>query len=172
MHETEQFERNWKKFVVVLHGKMLTRPAKSELTPRIANMMLSEALEVWSSEVDEAGRWLLTVMQSDIRKGKEIEKIFLDEIHFRKRKNIKRIPKVLLYIIPILCAVAGFFIARICTELIWVPVLAACLPLLIVYFVLVGLSKGLQEAGKEMVIEDYMNQLSAYREEIIRILEA
>lgn len=172
MREIEQFERNWKKFTEVIHGKMLTRPAKSELTPRVANLMLSDALGTWSSEVDESGRWLLAVMQTDMRKGKEIEKIFLDEMHFKKRKNIKRIPKAVLYSVPVLFAAAGFFIARIFTETVWIQALAVCLPLLIVYLVLIGLTKGLQEAGKEMMIEDYMDQLSTYRKEIIQILEA
>ncbi len=172
MYETEQFERNWKKFTAVIHGKMLTRSSKSELTPRVANMMLSEALQTWSSEVDEAGRWLLAVMQSNPQKGKDVEKVFLDEMHFRKRKSTKRIPKAVLYLVPILFAAAGFFIARIFTETIWIPVLAAVIPLLIVYLILIGLAKGLQEAGKEMLIEDYMNQLSMYRQEIVRILEA
>ena len=172
MHEIENFERNWNKFTAVIRGKMLTRSAKSELSPRIANMMLSEALQTWSSEVDEAGRWLLSVMQSAPKKGKAIEKVFLDEMHFRERKIAKRMPKAVLYLVPILIGAAGFFVAKIFTASILIQVLAVILPLVVTYLILIGLANGLQAAGKEMLIEDYMDQLSVYRKEIIRILEA
>ena len=114
--DAEAFKQQWTKFVTKVKGKLIKETKKQALDFELAQQILRDAKDSWASSYEANGRWLSEYNETDYKKGKRIHDILMYDMTFEEQKQKKNFLLLLLYLIPFVCAGAGFLIAMFLTT--------------------------------------------------------
>ena len=170
--DTEAFKQQWTKFLTKVKGKLIKETKKQPLDFALAQQTLRDAKESWTSSYEANGRWLSEYSESDYKKGKRIHDILMYDMTFEEQKQKKNILLLLLYLIPLVCAGAGFLIAMFFTSNLSIRISSAAIPAVLTVFTVRMIVANIKANRKKKLLANYLEQLEDYSQQIIDIINS
>ena len=170
--DVEAFKQHWSKFVTKVKGKLIKESKKQPLDCELAQQVLTDAKEGWGSSYEANGRWLSEYNEQDYKKGKRIHDILLHKMTFEEIEGKNNILFILLYLIPLVLAAAGFLIAMCFTASWGIRLTSAAIPAVLSVLTARMIVRNIKANRKKQLIADYLEQLNEYSEQIIDIINS
>lgn len=170
--DVEAFTQQWSKFVTKVKGKLLKETKKQPLDIDIATEVLTDAKACWGSSYEASGRWLNDYSDKDYKKGKKIHDILLYEMCFEEIKPKKNLLLLLLYLITLACAGAGFLIAMFITPDWTIRIISGVIPAVLSVFTIRMIITNILIKRKKKLLADYIAQLDDFSEQIIETINS
>lgn len=166
----EEFEKNWKKFVVQLQGQMMRQAKSGLLIPASVNLILSDRIGFWDSRDSEGGRWLDRYEAEYPEKAKRIRDIFLNDMKFSAEEEKTAQYGLLKYVIPAGSAAVGFAVSGGLGAGTFVRAACTLVPAAVAYPVAVSVVGMKEEDEQTKRIHAYLGQLEKFKRSISSIL--
>ncbi len=168
--EVTQFQTYWQEFISYLSAQIIRRGGGQLPSHTQMNMILTDAALDWDSEETVSGRWLRGLQNS--RKGQLIRSVLVDDMHFRPVSERKGLPPFLQYITAIMGGILAFLLTRLLGGWLWLQILLCILAAVLLYPVMVMITKKSAEAAKRLTFTEYLNQLDVYYQSVLSILSS
>lgn len=171
MNHIEKFEQLWKSFTATVNGKLITYSKNTKLSGNIARLILTESSNAWSSEYDACGRWLMTLSKEQPEKAKAIEQLLTRDITFTDVVSKGEWPLYLNIALSAVGAGVGWAISYELYATKAVQWLSALGSAAITYLVSQNISKMSKIKALDSSVQGYMQQLTAYHDKVVALLQ-
>lgn len=166
----ESFLKNWDRFVTELKGNLFSFSDKQFLSYASASQILADSLFEWKSEANVIGRWLDKLKINDREKYEKVSGILFKGIRFENIEVKSDNNEKLLPYIPYGISVAALGATFVFHSSIWLKVMAAVLPPVLLKSPIEKLQNDLKRQTAKKLIPEYLTQLDKYKTAILLVL--
>ena len=168
---SEEFGKLWTQFTTKLKGRIIRENTRQTVTFELLQTILDDTKNCWDSPYEACGRWLRNLMATDENKAKKVRTILLTNMKFQKAEQAKLWLRYLVYLLPVLFGVGGYFVSSFFSANWIVNVASSAVPALIMLLSARLLEKNLKTKQDKKFQSNYLEQLDIYRIQIADILD-
>jgi len=170
--DIELFEKYWDEFIQIFRNKVKQSRAQP-LTHPLLKLMLSEIQTSWNTNLEDNGRWLHAYTEKNPEKGKIIQKILLEDMHFDMEEKPKNYMGMVSGLAPFIGVAAGFGMVRLFhTAQLWKQIISLVTPAAVAYPTARKISDDISNRNELQWLEKYIFQLDKYKSSVISVLNS
>ncbi len=166
---SSNFEKQWDKFILKFKGKLISEAKKQKLTYPLVCILFRDIKLCWESEYDESGRWLKEYKRTNLEKGEQILNV-LQNLTLSEEEAAKELPELVEYAAPVAGAAVGLGISSMLGATLIVKAVSAVAPALLLYSSIKTVKTSQKSNNESMQIGKYIEQLEAYKNQIMQII--
>ncbi len=165
------FSEVWKRFTDLCRGALSKKSDQGTLTPDAARIAVKTTAGMWTDPYTECGRWLKKLRESSPEKAEAILQL-IEGISFEEIPVKSPVSDMAAAAAALGAAAVGAGVsARLLNQNIWVSLISAAVPAVILYPSMKTVQSAQKQNNKSRRIEGYMEQLSLIEEQIRGIIE-
>lgn len=168
--QQEKFESLWSEFIALVKGKLLMTANKQTLSTSLANLILTDAASSWGSDYEINGRWVKELKMQDSQKAELILDVLLNDLKFSDVRIKDVLPDYCNYLIPTIGAFVGYAAGGYLDFSKLLQIVSTIAPAVLLYPAVKSYRNNQQLSNNESLVNQYIEQLTKYKNSIISIL--